>query len=356
MALPTGSARIPHHRGLPLRLGTAVLVVLAAGWLGLGAVGAYRYVHGYWLHRGFPPPVTPANVAAGHLERVGFWSRALHQRREYEVYVPPGYRRAAALGQRVPVFYLLHAPPGRPDGYIQAGAINVRSDVMLAHHQIRPMLLVIPYGKSGSFGNDTEWADAGAGRYEGFVMDVVRDVDHRFATRPDRQHRAIAGLSEGGYGAINVGLHHLGEFSVVESWSGYFIQTPTAAFTHATRRQLYINSPGLYVGAMAARIRRLGLRAYLYQGIRDEIRPWRIRRFAAQLRSAGAYVRWGFFPGGHDWGLWRREMPHMLEVASRWFGERPTVHPRSPVRGIGHPEHPRAGHRNGHRPGSLITL
>jgi S-formylglutathione hydrolase FrmB len=33
--------------------------------------------------------------------------------------------------------------------------------------------------------------------------------------------RAIGGLSEGGYGAINIALHHPREFSVVESWSGY---------------------------------------------------------------------------------------------------------------------------------------
>jgi enterochelin esterase-like enzyme len=334
----------------------AAAVALVAVWLSLGGVGVYRYVHEYWLHRGFPPPVTPRNIPAGHLGRVRFWSPALHHQRDYEVYLPPGYRQAAARGDRMPVMYLLHAPPGRPDGYIQAGAVNVRADVLLAHHQIRPMLLIIPFGKSGNFGNDTEWADARAGRYESFLMDVVRDVDRRFATIPDRQHRGIAGLSEGGYGAVNVALHHLDTFSVTQSWSGYFIQTSTASFKGATAQQLYANSPSLYVAALAPRIKRLGLRAYLYQGIRDEIRPWRIRRFAAQLNEAGAYVRWGFFPGGHDWGLWRRQMPHMLMVASRWFGERPTAHPRSPSRGIGKPQHPRAGHRNPHHQGSLITL
>ena len=36
-----------------------------------------------------------------------------------------------------------------------------------------------------------------------------------------RAGAALAGLSEGGYGALNIGLHHPGEFRVLESWSGY---------------------------------------------------------------------------------------------------------------------------------------
>jgi hypothetical protein len=62
-------------------------------------------------------------------------------------------------------------------------------------------------------------------------------------------------------------------------------------------------------------------------------------------------VRWGFFPGGHDWGLWRRQTPHMLRVASRWFSTRATAdHLRHAPRGLGRPEHPRAGHANRRHP------
>jgi hypothetical protein len=151
----------------------------------------------------------------------------------------------------------------------------------------------------------------------------VRNVDRRFSVAANRAHRGIAGLSEGGYGALNVGLHHLGTFSVIESWSGYYQQTPTGPFTHASRAQLAANSPAQYVASLAPRIRRLGLRTWLYQGAKDQIEPWRIRSFAAQLHAAGALVRYGYFRGGHDWGLWRREMPRMLRAASAWFGRPP---------------------------------
>ena len=128
------------------------------------------------------------------------------------------------------------------------------------------MLIVIPYGKSPRFHSDTEWANASAGRYVDFVLDTVRAVDRRFATRPLPAGPAIAGYSEGGYGAMNVALHHLGTFCVAEAWSGYFVQTPTAAFTGARpgsaraqlARRLRPRSP--------PRLRRLPFPAYLYVG------------------------------------------------------------------------------------------
>jgi hypothetical protein len=34
-------------------------------------------------------------------------------------------------------------------------------------------------------------------------------------------------------------------------------------------------------------------------------------------------VHYGFFPGGHDWGLWRGQLPRMLVAASNWFATPP---------------------------------
>ena len=306
-------------RGRPRNLTIALLL----GWLGVGLWGAYLYGHRYWLYRGFPPPVTPAGIARGTTHLVPLYSSALHEDRSYLVYLPAGYRAGAARGRRFPVLYLLHAPPGRPDGYFLAGAIGVRANVLIAHHRMPPTIMVVPYGKTHAFHSDTEWANAGAGHYMNYVLDVVRDVDHRFATLPDRQHRAIAGLSEGGYGALNVALHHLELFSAVESWSGYFNQTPTGPFAGAALATVRANSPAAYVPRLAPRIRHLGFRAWLYQGKTDFTAPWRIRRFGFELHRAGADVHVGFFPGGHDWELWRAQVPRMLLAAGSWFSHAP---------------------------------
>jgi enterochelin esterase-like enzyme len=314
--------------------GTAVLAVIAAVWLAFGIAGAVAYVHRYAIYRGFPVPATPAGVPRGTIETVAFHSAAVGADSRYMVYLPPGYGREAARGRRFPVLYLLHGYPGKMPVFVNVGAVNVASDVALAHHQMKPEILVIPAGKSGTLGADTEWADTPSGRWMSYVGDVVHNVDQRFATIPDRNHRGIAGDSLGGYGAMNVGLHDLREFSVIQSWGGYFTQTPTGVFAGATKAELAAASPAAYVRTLAPEIRKLGLRSWIFQGRSDSANPQLMLDFAAQLHAAGADVHVGFFPGGHDWGLFRAQAPRMLIAASRWFGERPRA--RAPgLRSVG---------------------
>ena len=290
-------------------------------WVLIGVIGAQQYVHGYWLYRGFPMPVTPKGIPAGRLVKSAFYSPALHARRVFYVYLPAGYAQAAARGRRFPVLYLLHAPPGRPAGFFSAGALGVDEDLLLHARRIRPLLIVVPNGKSATYGSDTEWANARAGRYEDFVLDVTRAVDRRYATLADRRGRVIGGLSEGGYAAVNIALHHLRVFGGVQSWSGYFLNSGrySAVFAGAPAATVAYNSPALLVPKLARAIRRLGLHAFLYSGLGDhEPGRYQLPRFAALLRRAGARTGWALYRGGHDWGLWRRQGSHMLELASAW--------------------------------------
>ena len=148
----------------------------------------------------------------------------------------------------------------------------------------------------------------------------VRAVDKRWATKPERAYRAIAGLSEGAYGATNIALHNTAMFGTFESWSGYFEQTATLPFTGASPAELRANSPSEYVPAIAPTLRRLGMHAYLYQGESDPYPVARLAGFASELRAAGVDVRVSLYPGKHNWKLWRAQLDHMLEFASRSFG------------------------------------
>jgi hypothetical protein len=56
-----------------------------------------------------------------------------------------------------------------------------------------------------------------------------------------------------------------------------------------------------------------------------------MRSLAGALRRDGAEVIWRAYPGGHDWALWRRHMPRMLEVASRWLAAGTVRSPRAPA-------------------------
>jgi enterochelin esterase-like enzyme len=303
----------------------AVVAAAALAWALLGIFGVFRYVQAYWLYRGFAPPVTPRGVAAGRLLTRAFSSPALHARSAIDVYLPPGYRQAVAMGRRFPVVYLLHGEPGQPNNFFFIGDLHVAENVLLARHRIRPMILVAPSGRSARFGAETEWANTRAGNFEDYVLDVVRYTDAHFATIPDRRDRVLAGLSEGGFGAANIALRHLAVFGGFQSWSGYFRESPTGPFAHASPAQVRANSPLAYVPALAPTIRRLGLHAYVYAGRADRSGARQLLQFAPVLRAAGTHVTFSLYHGGHDWGLWRREGPHMLSVANRWFTAASTV-------------------------------
>src|SRR5437868_856157 len=202
---------------------TGVVLAALAAFLSVGFVGVYRYVDGYWLYRGFPRPHDPAFVhVVGRAVRTEVASAALGGRRQpVDVYLPPGY--GSHPRERYPVLYLLHGEPGRPGAFLMTVRLGVVEDELTALHRARPLILVMPFGSTGSF-VDKEWAN-GVGPHEGWesfvAHDLVRAVDARFRTIRSDRARGIGGLSEGGYGAINIAIHHPGEFGLVESWSGY---------------------------------------------------------------------------------------------------------------------------------------
>jgi enterochelin esterase-like enzyme len=242
-------------------------------------------------------------------------SEALAGERTYDIYLPPGYAAASARGRRFGVLYLLHGAPGWPRLFINAGALGVAIDTLIARHAIRPFLVVMPDGRDGSFASDTEWADTSHGRYESFVLDVVRTVDARWPTVPDRAHRVLAGNSEGAYAAANIALRHPATFGAFEGWSGYYRQTRTGVFKHASAAQLSANSPIDLALTRRAELARLPLHAYLYGGASDPATA-DLRPFVRALRAAGATVTEQLLPGRHDWRLWRAQTPAMVRWAA----------------------------------------
>jgi enterochelin esterase-like enzyme len=317
---PAEAAEHDQRREHPRRrLGVrAAIALICAMWLGVGVYGVVAYGHNYYRYRGFAPPVDPPGVPHGKLLERHFWSPALHQRRSYLIYLPPGYAAAVARGVRFPVLYLLHGSPGGGDLFVNAGGVGVALDGLVSRRDIQPFLIVMPSGGDGTFMSDTEWADTPHGRYESLVLDLVKTVDATWPTLPDRRHRALAGNSEGAYGAVNIALRHLAEFSLAESWSGYYVQHANGPFARSDAATVVANSPALYVASLEPRLRRLPFAAFMYTSWHDL--PLAGRRFARGLRDAGARrVRFAVFSGGHTWQLWRRQAPEALLFAGRWF-------------------------------------
>jgi enterochelin esterase-like enzyme len=301
------------------RLGRAAMAVgLAAVFVAIGAVGVYRYARGFWLYRGFPPPNDPAFVASkGAAERIYVASPALGGRSQpVDVYLPPGY--SSSPRRRYPVFYLLHGFPGRPGAFLETVRMGVVEDVLVARRRIRPVILVMPFGSTGTF-TDKEWVDGvrpGEGWATFVSRDLVRAVDARFRTIPTGAARAIGGLSEGGYGAIDIALHHPHEFRVVESWSGYEQADPIRSIFGRDRTRLAANSPLLQIGRAAPALQAARTRFWFYSGSDDRLLGQN-RQFAAELQRLHVPYRFFVRRGGHNWALWRGNAAVAMLAAAR---------------------------------------
>jgi enterochelin esterase-like enzyme len=291
---------------------------LIAVFLAVGSLGIYRYARGFWLYRGFPPPSDPAFVTSkGTTERLYVASAALGGRRQpVDVYLPPGY--GSSPERRYPVFYLLHGFPGRPGAFLATVRMGVVEDVLLARRAIRPFILVMPFGSTGTF-TDKEWVD-GIRPHEGWATfvsrDLVRAIDARFRTIRSSSGRAIGGLSEGGYGAINIALHHPREFRVVESWSGYERADPIRSIFGRDAARLAANSPLLQVAHTAAVLRHAHVFFWFYSGSDDRLLGQN-RQFATELHQLRVPYRFLVRRGGHNWALWRDGASAALLAVSR---------------------------------------
>ena len=298
--------------------GRRIAAAAVAAFVAVGGLGVYRYVDNYWAYRGFAPPKDAAFVkVAGTSTRFYLRSPAIGRRAQpVDVYLPPGY--ATHPNRRYPVIYLLHGVPGRPGAFLQTVRMGIVEDELVALHRAQPAILVMPFGSTGSF-TDKEWANgAGAGNgWETFVArDLVHAVDARYRTQRTASARAIAGLSEGGYGAINIALHHPREFRVVESWSGYERAADIGAIFHHQRGLLAANTPLQTLAGVAPVLRAAHTYFWFYTGTDDSFRGQNAA-FARLLSAEGIPFRFLVVRGGHNWAIWRGNAARAYLAASR---------------------------------------
>jgi enterochelin esterase-like enzyme len=135
------------------------------------------------------------------------------------IYTPPGYD--AGGSRRYPVLY--EAPTGY---HLWDGATNVKSalDTLIDSGSI-PATIVVFIDSSGGPYPSTECADSFDRRewFDTFVgKTVVGWVDGHYKTIAEPATRAIVGMSEGGYCAAILALHHPTVFGTSISFSGYF--------------------------------------------------------------------------------------------------------------------------------------
>lgn len=270
-----------------------------------------------------PPALSFVRIAAGP-EGGTVWQglipnhfvRGAH--RPTVVYLPPGFSESTSY----PVVYLLQGFRGSPYQYSSGLDLPAVADVLIARGQVGPFVAVAPpAGLTSRF--DGEWAGAWE---EYLVRDVVPWVDRSLPVAATPSGRVLAGLSAGGYGAVDIGLRHPRLFGTLEAWSGYFRPIRDGALRRASRAELAAHDPSRLARREAPLLRRLGTRFFLSSGTtHDRVTAAGTRRFARELATLRLPYRLVLEPGGHDGRFWRRQLPAALEYAEPPTGSSPDV-------------------------------
>jgi len=258
----------------------------------------------------------PNRISTEHLD-----SKLMGRKMPYNAVVPPTYL-ATAPNVRYPVIYLLHGLGGHYDNWTS-------KTLVAAYAPDNDVIIVTPEGGDGWY---TDSATQPNDKYESYIIkELIPEIDKKFRTIADRDHRAIAGLSMGGYGAIKFGLKYSELFSIVGSFSGA-LDGPLRGQEHKNYRPSIMavfgpdNSPlrkenDVFSIVNSMSLERLKTLPYFYVscGTEDTVNFLLNRDFAGLLVEKKIRHEYRHFPGAHTWVVWDAEVQEFLRVVRKRF-------------------------------------
>jgi enterochelin esterase-like enzyme len=268
------------------------------------------------------------DVPHGTVHEIWYPSPTLKQaRRRMYVYTPPDYESST---KRYPVLYLLHGGGGDEDAWTVMSRAPIIMDNLIAAGKATPMIVVMPNGNAaqtvsqgfgfgptparqqvqapapppiqaaqGGLGRGAGPAGASGGRGgrgpqsyagsypESVVKDVIPFVEKTFRAIPNKDNRAIAGLSMGAGHTVTVTNNNPGVFAFIGVFSGGGqVGDPTF------EKQLSDLKEG-------------GVKYYwLGAGTTDIARAGTVALFE-DVKKIGFQTSYKEIPGSHYWFLWR---------------------------------------------------
>jgi len=248
------------------------------------------------------------DVPHGQVRMQWYYSKVTEAWRRAFVYTPPDYDDNRE--QRYPVFILRHGGGEDETSWVEQGRANFIVDNLIAEGKAKPMIVVMDWGQAPTPGQPLLHIPSTPPPPEMTqvtVKELIPMVDATFRTIPDREHRAMAGLSMGSVQTLYIGLTNLdtfsylgifsrrpmsaAEFNVAQSFGGVF--TDAAAFKQQVRL--------FWWGAGTAE-------EGIYNATKADL---------AELAKAGIESVFVEFPGtSHEWQTWRKSL---YDFAPRLF-------------------------------------
>jgi enterochelin esterase-like enzyme len=247
----------------------------------------------------------PKNVPHGQIRRFNYYSAITKAWRRAYVYTPAGYD--TKITEKYPVLYLFHGGGEDETGWPNQGKVDFILDNLIAEGKAVPMLVVMDRGSAtdpdaprntnpaqrGMIMQNTTLEDV-------IVKEVMPAIEKEFRTIPDRDHRAMTGLSMGGFQSFQITLHNLDKFAYIGGFSG------------AGQMQQGVEFSKLYNGAwsdVAAFNKKVKL-MFVSTGKAEPERMYQtVNNFHNELVKAGITHVYYESPGtAHEWLTWRRSL------------------------------------------------
>ncbi len=242
----------------------------------------------------------------------------------FNVILPQDY---ATTTRRFPVLYLLHGYTGHYSDW----ATKTR---LIEYAKPYEEIIVMPEGENGWYVDN--YADPKLGWQSYIIDDLIPYVDAHYRTLASRDHRAIAGLSMGGYGALLLGLKYHQLFAAVASLSGVVASAEPAFEASLPQNEPIrktieedfgpLNNPQRWGNDVFELIGEIPVsempQLYLAIGSSDMLLNEN-RDFVKLLAELKIPYQYSEVPGRHEWPVWDSQVQRVLALQAPVIGASP---------------------------------
>jgi enterochelin esterase-like enzyme len=180
--------------------------------------GAGRWGSGIEIPANDQDFYTTKDVPHGLVSENIYFSKLTNSFRRCFVYTPAEYIQYPQ--KRYPVLYLQHGSFEDETGWASQGKAGLILDNLIAGGKAVPMIIVMDNGYAYKSQNGDSNARPASAFEEVLINEVIPMIDSKFRTLPDRDNRAIAGLSMGANQTMRIIMNHLDKFSSYGGFSG----------------------------------------------------------------------------------------------------------------------------------------